>query len=627
MNKSTLNLFNAIQITDPHLRTTDDIQTKLMKKTIKNGYILSPQVAAIATPKLLETISEVIGISGVKANNAFHKSWKIIRDTPQEELWEQAIIHYMTTYGFENLGMFREDAVYIPAEELKIPRIKESIKLVVIKGLTSEEILEKIVELAGSGIALHEDTLKDLMTIIEGNNYDSKFVKEIKNRELKAKLYDYYGIVPEEPVEFLRYILSKITDESLLIKNSYLIAKIKEGKTELHVKTLDGLLRKAPKDLASIFFRFKPLFLALKSVSKNKRFFNRLRKDAEDMHKPLPEDFLNSVTGKLKNGKKIITKNLNAELDKVNIFRKIRLAYALKFRTEPSDSIVYKVRNGKGYATEFEFDAHLHAEEALRTVLQSIQNDLKVRGKIIYIPDFINYALPATEKQFTGNFPTGSYVKVAQDMIVGIHWEDTNGRVDLDLSTISASGKVGWDRNYTGEGKSVLFSGDMTSAPKPKGATELFYIKKGDTEPKVMYVNYFNFQANNPVNTKIIVAQEKPIHFEQNYMVNPSNILAQANINIDKQQAILGLITTVDKENRFYFDFVTMGKTVTAYNEHSTTAREFLVNSLVNTLDFKEILKGAGAKVVSEKPEEGEFIDLSPEALDKTTIINLILNR
>jgi hypothetical protein len=49
---------------------------------------------------------------------------------------------------------------------------------------------------------------------------------------------------------------------------------------------------------------------------------------------------------------------------------------------------------------------------------------------------------------------------------------------------------------------------------------------------------------------------------------------------------------------------------------------------MVNTLDFKEILKKAGAKIVNEKPElkeKKEYIDLSTEALDKTSIINLMI--
>jgi hypothetical protein len=56
----------------------------------------------------------------------------------------------------------------------------------------------------------------------------------------------------------------------------------------------------------------------------------------------------------------------------------------------------------------------------------------------------------------------------------------------------------------------------------------------------------------------------------------------------------------------------------------TTHAKNFLVSRLVHSLDFREILTTAGATCVSEKPEEEEFVDLSPTALDKTTFIDLL---
>ena len=44
---------------------------------------------------------------------------------------------------------------------------------------------------------------------------------------------------------------------------------------------------------------------------------------------------------------------------------------------------------------------------------------------------------------------------------------------------------------------------------------------------------------------------------------------------------------------------------------------------MVNALPLADVLEQAGAAVVDEKPE-GEFVDLSPEALTKSTIIDLI---
>ncbi|MBA7553678.1 hypothetical protein ES705_46274 [subsurface metagenome] len=113
------------------------------------------------------------------------------------------------------------------------------------------------------------------------------------------------------------------------------------------------------------------------------------------------------------------------------------------------------------------------AKHVLAIVLDSITEDIgkNVKGKKIYIPDYINYSLPATEKQFTGNFPSGTYISIPQDMIVGIYWENVKHNVvDLDLSLISPAGKFGWDSRYRSDEGNILFSGDIT-----KGRLHIFH--------------------------------------------------------------------------------------------------------------------------------------------------------
>ncbi len=613
----TLRLFNAVQVDNNNSVISD---TSVLERTISNGYILDPAIKTDA--QMLDRIESVVGISGEKANSSFHKSWSTIQNTPQETLWLQAIVHYITTYGFENLGAYQADTVYIPNEILELPERNTRLPLIVIKAMTDDEILGSIINL-GYGIALEEKTLNDIMSIIKANKYDDDFVGKIHNRELKALLYDFYGLVPTDPLEFLRHLVSKLTGESLLIKNDYLINKIKDS----NGKFLDELLKQAPDDLASIFFRFKSLFLSMKFISGNKSFFNLLRKQADKLHKPMPEDYLNNIAAQIKHNNLNIN-TLKKRLRGANIFRKIRLAYALKFRRNPGNSIVYRVRNGRGWATEFEWEDRLaeRTHEALKIVISSIAEDIQknVEGETIYIPSNVYYAMPATEKQFTGFLPTGSYFAVPEDMIVGIYWSNTEKRVDLDLSVIGETGKTGWDSFYYTEGTNVLFSGDMTDAPTPNGASELFFLRQGEQEPKVMMLNYYNFQDGDEVEAKILVAHEKPENFGMNYMVDVNKIVASANINITRKQNILGLIASVNKENRFYFARVSIGNSITSTaNQHSVHARKFLVKSMVGSLDFKEILTNAGANVVNEKPEN-EHMDLSPENLDKTTIIDLI---
>lgn len=603
--------------------------------TIRRGFIFTPNVVANYNESelnnLIAVASEEFGLTPQQMNSTFHKSWAKVRDTPLFQLVIEQILHYITTYGFERLGVYSENTVFIPSESLEIPDLEGGITLTIIKGLTKAELKEKLLTLLSRGIALKEETLEDVIDVALFVGINEGDIERIRNKETKAILYDYLGLVPENPIEFLRFLVYKTTNKTLLIKNAGTIAKIKETQ---NVNALKYFLRYKEKHslvpLARIFFRFKPLFLAFRTNTQMKVIINKIRRLADTHHKPMREDYLNMLTGMIKSGVPIIASQLDKELARVNTFRKIRLAYALNFRTKDVDSILYKIRNGKSYAKSFDFPRNKAAKlnGILTQVLSSIVEDMRpnVEGKHIYIPENLVYALPATEKQFTGNFPSGSYVVVPKDMIFGVYWEDVKEhRIDLDLSVINAEGtKYGWDANYRSGGATILFSGDMTEAHK--GATELFYVAKQDPNSLIMMVNYFNFSERVPVPYKIIVAKRKLNTLEQNYMVNPNDVACIAKSKIDTKQKILGLIVTTPDECRFYFSESDIGNSISSYrNDYTVHSRKYLFTFYSNAISLNELLELAGAEIVTEKSEDVEIdIDLSPETLEKDTIINLL---
>lgn len=656
--ESTIRLFKALPIKVKKRKSNKD----LLKKTIKKGFIFSPEVVYNYSDydKLIKLVEKTIGITAEKLNNSFHKSWVKVKEANIEQLVVEQIAHYLTTYGKESpgeyveekgeqwgvdnlgekiigLGDFKSDKVggsyiYIPKEKLEIPLLDvEGIRLVVIKGYTKKELKEKLMNLLGSGIALSKDSISDVLSVATFLEISEKDIKDIKNREVKIALYDYLNIFPGDPIEFLRFAIYKTTSKTLLIKSSDLITEIRETENLGVV----GLFNKYKKKhglhkLAEIFYRFKPIFLAFKENDGLKPVINKIRKLAVKYHKPLPEDYLNTITSKIKKGDKIKKDELKKELDRVNIFRKIRLAYALKFRTKNVDSILYKIRNGKGYATDFNFKNDSGAKRILDIVLDSIVENVgkNVKGKKIYIPEYITYTLPSTEKQFTGNFPSGTYISISRDMVFGVSWENVKSHIiDLDLSLILPSGqKVGWDSDYRTKGRDILFSGDITDAPKPRGATELFYIKRQSKKACILFVNYYNFEEEIEVPFKIIVAKEKAEDFKQNYMVNPNNLLAVASSKINQKQKTLGLLVTTTNECRFYFTETYIGRSITSSSsDFAEKSRKYLFNFYENTINLKDVLLKAGAKIVDNKDKAD--IDLSPEELEKDSILNLLKDK
>lgn len=625
MHQATLRLFKAIQIPRRAHKAPDPAAMKL---TIPFGFVLDPDIRLgrnVLKSDVFKTANNLFGISGKQANATFHKSWEKVRSEDIEKLILEQLVHYLTTYGYASIGQYDPSTVFIPHEKLDLPQVSDDIRLIHVRGLTAVELLDEIIKL-GSGVALQEQSLDDIMDVIVANQYTPDFLARIKNHELLARLYDHYDLVPDEPVAFLRYLVYRITDTSLLIKNDELLGKIKEAKRK-RVRLLDQLIEKSPQDLASIFYRFKPIFLALKSISKNKTFFNRLRKKAIKQHQPAPEDYLNSITQQIKQD--VLDFNeLARRVGQATVFRKIRLAQALQFRTTSCESVVYSIRNGRGWGTQFHWPAQLQdvTRRALEIVVDSFIADLRknVNGKNVFIPPYVNYALPSSEKQFAGPFPVGSFVSTVRDTVFGVHWFNVNGRpTDLDLSLLTADGKVGWDAEFRNE--EALFSGDVTDAPRPQGGTELFHVKNG-VSPNLVLCNYYNYSANSPVEAKIIVAQEAPDPLTMNYMVDINRIVAKADITINRKQTILGLVLTVDGQTRFHFGNVGVGHSITAmHQDHSEHARRYYTDRFTDILTLKSALESAGANVVSVRPDNGDFVDLSPNNLTKTSITSLFL--
>jgi len=115
-------------------------------------------------------------------NATFHKSWKKVKEAPIEQLYLEQIFHYITVYGFENLGIYDEKSVYITYEKLEIPELTENVRLTLIKGYTKNELKEKLLNLLKSGVALKEETIKDVIEIANYVELTEKDIINIKNK-------------------------------------------------------------------------------------------------------------------------------------------------------------------------------------------------------------------------------------------------------------------------------------------------------------------------------------------------------------------------------------------------------------------------------------------------------------
>lgn len=693
MNKeqieSVLRLFKSYVIpADVNAVNSTEVQEAYKQKSAEKGIFFTSYLN-LDNETLIEAIKQY-GKDGDKWNQTFHKSFKTVLDTPLETLIAQQIIHYFTTYGLEALDLYNQDLVYIPHEQLDIPELEEDIPVVVIHQISEQDLTNKLMTLLTSGIALSKQTVEDVMTLSDYINLD--LVEDIKNREVKIAMFNKYNIVPGNNLEFFRWFITKITGSTLLIKNDSMIKAIQEAdNTEIYTQLrgyvlLEGYytgrfyknkpegsdlqLTNGYEVLAKIFLRYKDLFLALKRkdirtkyAKEINKMVNRISKLSKTHHEPMDIstlDRLTSLTDETIFG--LVEDSILKDLDNITIFREIRILNALAIRVNGTESLVYRIRNGKTFVKD-NADKTDTQKLNLKKIYDKVYKHLINRvgklleGKKVYIPELFNYAAPTSEKQFIGNIPEGSYVEIPRsgNMVTGIHWKNTTSRVDLDIHAQNNNQQIGWNSSYYSNSRDLIFSGDVTDAPAPLGATELFLIKSGFGEQEFLITvnNYTGSVKDIPF--EFVIASFDEDNIDKNYVLDPNNILATLPFKFESDdssgyssnQMTVGLVAITNEYIRFYFNKFELGKSiVTKRNSVNTGAFNYMNSYRESQLRLNNILKDAGVELLDKpvyeelqevtiKNDNGECetlyrkvetkadYDLSFNSIDKETLIKL----
>ena len=173
-----------------------------LKKSLKYGVFVTDS-AAYTFDVILQYFDEN-QLDAEQLNATFHKSWKVIQKSSRQELLIHQILHYMTTYGTN----FTSEFIYFPTEKLELPKLTK-LPIRMIYGIEHTKIIEKCLQLLTSGIALEEGTIDDILELLNALNYKFTTVENIKNKEALVKIIAKNGVLPESPVEFLRYLIKR----------------------------------------------------------------------------------------------------------------------------------------------------------------------------------------------------------------------------------------------------------------------------------------------------------------------------------------------------------------------------------------------------------------------------------
>ena len=638
--KAALNLFKAVP-------TVESAQSYALdnEKNLAHGFFVTERAfracPCVADEKIFDVMKSKFGYDIFELNRGFYKSFGTVAESTPQKILANKILHYMSTYGFERLGIFDRETVYIPNDALELPADAKPVKITVIDAIADAEIEKRAVKLIQSGAALSDEMLDDLVAVVKFLRIELN-VDDVPNKEFAIRLCELLNILPNDPVQFLRYMIYMTTESTLLIKDADTVAALREKRGKLFVYSLNNCFARyiatnGLEKLAGVFHRFKPLWLAFKPHSAYmKSTINKMRKLADRYHKPAPPKFLERLTC----AESVDLEQLKRELANVTTFRKVSLANAIIYRLAKPQSIIYAIRNGKAFVDDFRGGLKFDVTEILGAIVDSIAADVKsnVGGKRIFIPERFTYAAPVSEKQFVGNVPAGSsYTFAGNAVVVGVHWFNLldgqhEMRVDLDLHLNSRKRDIGWQNDFdeanfidTHERK-VIFSGDMTDAPiKNGGATEAFFV--GETlvdEMLTVNLNHYNRYASEVVPFKLFLADAAQDSIDRRYLIDAHEIAFCVPCEISSGEMFLGVLNVDERGGKkFYFFSRDTGNRIVAKSDELT---EKIVSAMATTfnagLNLNGILRRAGA-VLDNVTADNCDINLDPAEVTKDTLIGL----
>ena len=591
--------------------------TEVNELAIKRGFLVVPEACTGVVKEWLED-------EQFDPNATFFKEWQYIKDHDNLSLMYEQILHYLSTYGTN----FALGNGYVSNDGADKPMMAYD-KLKVVTATTVGELKTRCVDMLASGVALKEDTVKALVDFVVANGGCP--ADSIANKEAACLLHFSQKTTPKDPVEFVRYLVYLYTGSTLLIKSSKVIKEISRTGKVRGFEVMSKLSSEDIDNLATVFFRFKPLIIAMKgrdsyagcresvykAVAHN---INRIRVRADKLKRPMTPGILDRV---FVPGDKNTLAQIEAALKDASMFRKLRIYQGVLDRqfTAGDEDPMYTIRNGKifirkGYKPQFN-------PVWLQSVCGLVGNSIKeffakkMKTGLVKLPTNCDLAVPTSEKNFVGDYPMGTYVPLSEHNIVGVYWRNEWGTRDFDLSMVDSEGNgVSWHTGF--KDGYYMHSGDMTNADPEASECIYFYNGNGCSPAKGKVVNLNQFSGDNPKSRYrfFIAKHDGRPKFELGYMVDPKDIVLTVDGTIPAVQT--GLVVITDK----FAVLLGTGngsKRITLDDYSTQSVIDTITRRYMHCIRLRSILMLAGFVVVS--PDyEGE-VDLDLTDMKRDTLL------
>ncbi len=637
---------------------------------LDNGIVFVNEYGTVM-PSVPQDIGRLaIGIFGIGYfNRTFYNSFDEVTRRSVYELYRDQIAHYMNTYGREAMGY--DSVPMVPGDAVDLSGIATSDirngdgKVTVIKMMSRIDLIVQLNEFLATVAAPSPYIISLVKNVIEDCTLPAD---SIKSYELSVIQHGRLGTQPKAYAERLRMVLYLITGETLLIKSEAkrkgILASIELGKS----LNKDGIAQATKmvrefdvEGMATIFLRYKPLFLTLKKLNGCAPVINRIRRAAKFYHTPENFDVMKNFYHPdltMTSAMHIARRASNRELVKL---MNALSASVIGETDEGMSPRIFTIRNGKTYVAEPGKTLSDEAKRLKAAKVGLVAGELVDRLREVYsgttflIPSHIDYAVPTSEKQFVGVYPFGTSIHPDHDggkvqpFTVGIHWENQDKcRVDLDLHMNSVTEHFGWNGGYCGGDNAVIYSGDITDAPAPEGATEAFYFDPNAGTFTLSVSKYcggdkpvdFKFFVNSADKDDVAAASRSRYDNSfrgkgANAIFNGHDMLAPVIPMVvgdkgDDEYSVASENLGIFHEGIFYF----FGGEMNAGCVPRANYENFIkgiIPQITSKLSLSAVLATAGANVISQadfdlmtEEEQAKVIDLSPECLDLTTLMQIV---
>ena len=563
------------------------------------GLILHGKLTAAMATELVPAL-EAANVAPEDLTKTFYAEWSDVTERSRAEHFLNQVRHYMSTYGTG----FRGEAV-VPNPTFG--KADDTAKIYAIEAVPAKEIIDLALRMLNSGIALKTDTVKNLLNVLDTFNVIDEGIT-FKNQEANSILVAEYGHAPKDVVGLIRFMVSSVTDNGMVIKSDRVINALRDNPTAAAQRLKSFVNVNGIQELAENFNRYKPFLLAVKGCSGTTNLVNRIAKLSKKKHKPMEASPINLVT---------VDNITGQDLSKVATPAILRALGAIQLRMLEPETLrpVYRIRNGSLHVGEARPRAKLSMLLANRAyIMEELQKRVEGAGKKVYIPEGVDYALPTSEKSFVGGIPAYTTITRQGELSAGIYWHRDGGASDLDLSAIDATGgKVGWNSSWRG---GVAYSGDITSAPR--GAVE-FMRTLGVNTNQLLNVNIYHGDEGSKY--KLIVGTPS----DRDGMMKHKDLMFSADMQFTDRNDVLGTLSHADGISTFTVFNAGLSKAYVASGTEKVSAVLEYVNFVAqNRASLEDVLLELGYEVTNN-PDEEVDVSLAPDLLTVETVLGLFL--